>query len=70
MTATELAISETPAASLPALVQRAAAQLAGASTAAEVLDARDIARIAYDAAKSAVVGEIVAPVHDGELADG
>lgn len=39
--------------SLASLVQRAASQLASASTAAEVLEARDIASAAYDAAKSA-----------------
>lgn len=39
---------------LPALVERAASQLAEARSAAEVLDARDTARAAYDAAKSAV----------------
>jgi len=38
---------------LPALVDRAASTLAGARTAAEVLDARDMAAAAYDAAKSA-----------------
>lgn len=38
---------------LPGLVQRAAAQLASASSAAEVLDARDMAGVAYDAAKKA-----------------
>lgn len=38
---------------LSALVQRAANQLASATTAAEVLDARDIASVAYDAAKKA-----------------
>lgn len=35
------------------LVQRAAAQLASASNAAEVLEARDMASVAYDAAKKA-----------------
>lgn len=39
--------------SLPSLVQRAASQLASASTAAEVLEARDMAGVAYTAAKSA-----------------
>jgi hypothetical protein len=39
--------------SLPGLVQRAASQLASATSAAEVLDARDAASIAYDAAKKA-----------------
>jgi hypothetical protein len=38
---------------LPGLVQRAAAQLASATTAAEVLEARDMASVAYDAAKKA-----------------
>lgn len=38
---------------LPALVNRAAAQLASATSAAEVLEARDAASVAYDAAKKA-----------------
>lgn len=38
---------------LPAMVRRAADQLASASSAAEVLDARDAASTAYDAAKKA-----------------
>lgn len=38
---------------LSALVHRAATQLASAATAAEVLDARDLASVAYDAAKKA-----------------
>lgn len=37
---------------LPSLVQQAAQQLASATSAAEVLEARDTARVAYDAAKS------------------
>lgn len=41
------------AASLPALVRSAASKLALAETAAEVLDARDAANIAYHAAKAA-----------------
>lgn len=41
------------AASLPALVERAAAALAGARTAAEVLDAGEHAAFAYDVAKRA-----------------
>lgn len=40
-------------ASLPALVRSAATKLAAAETSAEVLDARDEAKIAYDAAKIA-----------------
>lgn len=39
--------------SLPGLVQRAATQLASATSAAEVLDARDAAGVAYTAAKAA-----------------
>lgn len=39
--------------SLPAMVQRAASQLASATTAAEILDARDMASVAYDASKKA-----------------
>jgi hypothetical protein len=38
---------------LPSLVQRAASQLASASSAAEVLEARDMAGVAYTVAKSA-----------------
>ena len=40
-------------AGLPSLVRTAAQKLASAETAAEVLDARDAASVAYDAAKSA-----------------
>lgn len=39
--------------SLPGLVQRAASQLASAASAAEVLEARDMAGVAYTAAKAA-----------------
>jgi len=41
------------AATLPALLDRAAAALNAAKSSAEVLEARDMARVAYDAAKSA-----------------
>jgi hypothetical protein len=44
-------VPATIATTLPTLVQRAAAQLASATTAAEVLEARDAASVAYDAAK-------------------
>jgi hypothetical protein len=40
-----------PVSTLPGLVQRAASQLASAASAAEVLEARDMASFAYDAAK-------------------
>jgi hypothetical protein len=43
----------TAANSLPAMVRNAATKLAQAETAAEVLDARDHASVAYDAAKAA-----------------
>jgi hypothetical protein len=47
------AIVETISEGLPALVSRAAHALASATTAAEVLDAREVAAMAYDAAKRA-----------------
>lgn len=46
-------VNDNVAASLPALVRRAADQLANATTAAEVLDAKAAAGLAYDAAKAA-----------------
>lgn len=45
--------SSPPIESLPALVERAASHLASARDSAEVLEARDMAGIAYTAAKSA-----------------
>lgn len=53
---------------LPGLVQRAASQLASATTAAEVLEARDTARVAYDAAKSAARFVKAKKAHDDVLA--
>lgn len=53
---------------LPGLVQRAATQLASATTAAEVLEARDTARVAYDAAKSAARFVKAKKAHDDILA--
>jgi hypothetical protein len=47
------AIVQSSAITLPALVDRAVSALANARTAAEVLEARDLASIAYDAAKKA-----------------
>lgn len=46
-------VSEIRNLTLPTLIDRAAAALTGARTSAEVLEARDMARAAYDAAKSA-----------------
>ena len=42
-----------PSETLPALIDKATAALDSARTSAEVLEARDMARVAYDAAKSA-----------------
>lgn len=53
---------------LPALIDRAASTLAGARTAAEVLDARDMASAAYDAAKRAARFAKAKNAHDELLA--
>lgn len=50
---TELVPIPTAASDLPSLIDRAASMLAGAKTAAEVLEAREFAGLAYDAAKRA-----------------
>lgn len=49
---------------LPGLVQRAASQLASATSAAEVLEARDMASVAYDAAKKAARFATAKGAHD------
>lgn len=54
--------------SLPALIDRAASALASARTAAEVLDARDMASVAYDAAKKAARFHKAKQAHDDLLA--
>lgn len=54
--------------SLPALVKSAAQALAGATTAAEVLDARDKATLAYDAAKRAARIQKAKRAHDDIIA--
>ena len=46
-------IIASPSATLPRLIEQAAAALAAATTAAEVLDAKDKADVAYTAAKTA-----------------
>lgn len=51
--ATTIADNDNVVASLPAMVRRAASQLEGATTAAEVLEAKATAGLAYDAAKAA-----------------
>jgi hypothetical protein len=50
---TALAPVSTPPQDLPGLVERAASMLSGARTAAEVLEAREAAGLAYDMAKRA-----------------
>jgi hypothetical protein len=54
--------------SLPALVDRAVAALANARTAAEVLEARDLASIAYDMAKKAARLGKAKQAHDSLIA--
>ncbi|WP_353641343.1 MT-A70 family methyltransferase [Mesorhizobium sp. WSM2239] len=54
--------------SLPALIRQAADALAGAQTAAEVLDARDKATLAYDAAKRASRMQRAKRAHDDIIA--
>lgn len=46
-------LTTTTTTTLPALIDQAATALTSAKTSAEVLEARDVARVAYDAAKSA-----------------
>lgn len=54
--------------SLPALVDRAVQALANARTSAEVLDARDLAAVAYDAAKRAARIGKAKQAHDSLIA--
>lgn len=69
---TNTAVDGTPAKygtdSLPAIIDRATRALASARTSAEVLEARDIARVAYDAAKSAGRLAKAKQAHDTVLA--
>lgn len=53
---------------LPGLVQRAASQLASATSAAEVLEARDMAGVAYTAAKAAARFAKAKGAHDELIA--
>lgn len=53
---------------LPGLVDRAAAMLAGAKTAAEVLEAREVAGLIYDAAKRAARLSRAKAAHDDLIA--
>lgn len=54
--------------SLPSLVQRAASQLASATSAAEVLEARDVARVAVTAATAAARFAKAKNAHDEVIA--
>ena len=53
---------------LPSLIDRAASTLAGAKTAAEVLEARDMAGLAYDVAKRAARLQRAKSAHDDLVA--
>lgn len=58
-----------PAETLPRLIDRACAALDSARTSAEVLEARDMARVAYDAARSAARMAKAKQAHDTVLAE-
>lgn len=58
-----------PSETLPTLINRAVAALESARTSAEVLEARDMARMAYDAAKSAGRIAKAKQAHDTIIAD-
>lgn len=58
-----------PTETLPVLIDRATAALDCARTSAEVLEARDMARVAYDAAKSAARMARAKQAHDSLIAD-
>lgn len=70
MTQATLAVvtPETAVATLPALIDRAVSVLANARTSAEVLEARDLAGLAYDAAKRAVRFGRAKQAHDDLIA--
>ena len=57
-----------PLKDLPSLIHRAATMLAGARTAAEVLEAREVAGVAYDAAKRAARLSRAKAAHDDLVA--
>lgn len=59
----------TPSETLPVLIDRATAALDHARSSAEVLEARDIARMAYDAAKSAGRIAKAKQAHDSIISD-
>ena len=57
-----------PVRDLPGLIDRAASMLAGAKTAAEVLEAREVAGLAYDVAKRAARLSRAKAAHDDLIA--
>jgi hypothetical protein len=61
-------IIASPSATLPRLIEQAAAALAAATTAAEVLDAKDKADVAYTAAKTAARFATAKGAHDTIIA--
>lgn len=65
---TALALIPTLYQDLPGLIDRAASMLAGAKTAAEVLEARETAGLAYDMAKRAARLHTVKAAHDDLVA--
>ena len=65
---TELVPIPTATPDLPSLIDRAARMLAGAKTAAEVLEAREFAGLAYDAAKRASRLQRAKSAHDDLIA--
>lgn len=65
---TALAHSPTPVSDLPGLIDRAAQMLSGAKTAAEVLEAREAAGLAYDVAKRAARLKCAKTAHDDLVA--
>ncbi len=65
---TDLAPISPDAQDLPSLIDRAASMLSGAKTAAEVLEARDVAGLAYDVAKRAARLQRAKSAHDDLVA--
>ncbi|WP_123194477.1 hypothetical protein [Pannonibacter phragmitetus] len=64
----QLAPLSAPSQDLPSLIDRAASMLSGAKTAAEVLEAREVAGLAYDVAKRAARLQRAKTAHDDLVA--
>ena len=65
---TALAPIHAPGQDLPGLIERAASMLSGAKTAAEVLEAREAAGLAYDIAKRTARLQTAKSAHDDLIA--